>query len=347
MTNMKNITLTFSLLCILISSVATAQKFSNASEYLDFVGEEQQAITKNMWKYTKAVAHSKSDRSIDSKRKNLLKTIDKAIAKIEKADGYDGEDYKKEVLKHMRLNKSLLNHDYAEIVDMKAVAEQSYDAMEAYIIAQEMADKKMEESQKEYETKFYAFAAEHNIEIIENENDLGKKMKISNEVFEHYNEMYLVYFKVYINEIYLWDAVESNDVSAIQQNANALNVAAKDGLEILKTKSQYKKDDSIINATKKAFEFFIDETENKVPQLTDYLILNEDFDKIKTALDQTSERKRTKEQIDAYNKKVKDINKAVKNYNKVNTDLNTNRQAAINGLNNTNANFLAKHIPKD
>ena len=345
---MKKITLTLGLFCLLFSSfIVSAQNFGNASEYLDFVAEEQQAITKNMWKYTKAVAHSKSDRSIDGKRKNLLKTIDRAIEKIEKAEGYDGDDYKNQVLTHMRLNKSLLNHDYAAIVDMKEVAEQSYDAMEAYILAQELADKKMEESQKEYEANFYAFAEKHNIQIIESENDLGKKMKISNEVFEHYNDMYLIYFKVYINEVYLWEAVEANDASAIQQNSNALNTAAKEGLEILKTQKKYKNDDSIIMATKKAFEFFIDETENKMPQITDFLILNEDFEKIKTALEQTPERKRTKEQIDAYNKKVKDINKAVKNYNKVNTELNTQRQKTINELNNTNANFLANHIPND
>ena len=344
---MKHITVILSLFCILSTSVITAQNFSNASEYLDFVGKEQQAITKNMWKYTKAVAHSNSDRSIEGKRKNLLKTIDRALSKIEKAEGFDGDDYKDQVLKHMQLNKSLLNHDYAEIVDMKAVAEQSYDAMEAYIVAQELADKKMEESQQEYETNFYAFAKKHDIDIIESENDLGRKMKISNEVFEHYNQMYLVYFKVYINEIYLWEAVEANDVSGIQQNSNALNAAAKEGLEVLKLQSKYENDDSIVNATKQAFEFFIDETENKIPQLTDFLILNEDFQKIKNNLNQTPERKRTKEQVDAFNKKVNEINKAVKNYNKVNTDLNNERQASINGLNNTNSNFLANHIPND
>lgn len=344
---MKHITLTLCLVFLMISGSSFGQSFDNASEYLEFVGEEQENITKSMWKYTKAIAHSKSDRSIDGKRKNLIKTIDKAIAKVQGADGYDGDEYKNQVLRHMKFNKSLLNQDYAEIIDMKAVAEQSYDLMEAYILAQELADKKMEESQAEYEANFYAFANKHNIQIIENENDLGKKMKISNEVFEHYNDMYLVYFKVYINEIYLWDAIEANNVSAIQQNANALNTAAKEGLEILKTKGTYNNDESIINATKTAFEFFIEESEQKIPEITDFLILNEDFEKIKTNLEATPERKRTKEQIDAYNKKVKDINKAIKNYNKVNTELNNKRQQIINDLNNTNANFLAKHIPND
>ncbi|WP_040278037.1 LIC11966 family surface protein [Psychroserpens damuponensis] len=344
---MKTITLKLTLIVLFVATSMSAQTFNNASEYLDFIAEEQEEITKNMWKYTKAVAHSKSARSIDGKRKKLLKTIDQAIAKISKADGFEDDDYKNKVLKHMTFNKDLLNQDYAKIIDMKEVAEQSYDAMEAYILAQEMADQKMEESQQEYERNFYEFTAKHNIQIIESESDLGKKMKISNEVFEHYHDLYLTYFKVYINEVYLMDAIQKNDVSAIQQNANALVTAAKEGLEILKTKNTYKNDKSIIEATKKAFEFFIEEGEIQIPKITEFLILNEDFVKIKTALEQTNERKRTKEQVDNYNKKVKEVNNGANNYNKVNAQLNTKRQNVINGLNATNVNFLSKHIPKD
>ena len=332
---------------LLIAYTTHSQSFKNASEYLDFIATEQESVTKNMWKYTKAIAHSKNDRTINAKRNVLLKTVEKAIAKIENADGYDGEDYKKQVLTYMRLNESLLNQDYAKIIDMKEVAEQSYDAMEAYVLARELADQKMEDAYNEYDTNFRLFATKHNISIVESETDLGNKMKISNQVFNHYNELYLIYFKVSINEMYLIDALSKNDVGAIQQNANALSQTAKEGLEILKTVELYKNDKSIAEVTKDAFEFFIDEADNQVPQLTEFLILNEDFETIKNTLEKTPERKQTKEQIDTYNKKVKDINKAVDNYNKVNTKLNKDRQNIINKLNTTNENFLAKHIPND
>ena len=332
---------------LLIAYTTHSQSFKNASEYLDFIATEQESVTKNMWKYTKAIAHSKNDRTINAKRNVLLKTVEKAIAKIENADGYDGEDYKNQVLTYMRLNESLLNQDYAKIIDMKEVAEQSYDAMEAYVLARELADQKMEDAYNEYDTNFRLFAAKHNISIVESETDLGNKMKISNQVFNHYNELYLIYFKVSINEMYLIDALSKNDVGAIQQNANALSQTAKEGLEILKTVELYKNDKSIAEVTKDAFEFFIDEADNQVPQLTEFLILNEDFETIKNTLEKTPERKQTKEQIDTYNKKVKDINKAVDNYNKVNTKLNKDRQNIINKLNTTNENFLAKHIPND
>jgi len=344
---MKTISKLLLVLLLLLSFSSYAQQFDTALEYLEFLGKEQEIVTKSTWKYTKAVAHSKSDRNINNKRKNLLKTVARAIAKIEKAQGFEGDDYKNNVLRHMRLNESLLKHDYAKIVDMKAVAEQSYDLMEAYVLAQELADKKMAESQAEYEKKIYAFAATHNINIIESDNDLGKKMDISNKVFKHTNALHLVFFKVYINEIYLWNAISKKDVSGIQQNANALSETAKEGLEILKTHDVYKTDKSVLLANKAAFEFFIDEAENKIPEIADFLILNEDFETIKTTLEKTPEKKRTKKQIDAYNSKVKALNKAVNNYNKLNTNLNNKRKSVIDKLENTKTFFLARHIPKD
>lgn len=324
-----------------------SQSFKNASDYLDFVGKEQDAVTNNMWKYTKAVAHSKSDKAIDSKRKTLIKSVEKAIDKIQKADGYDGDAYKNQILSYMRLSESLLNHDYAKIIDLKEVAEQSYDLMEAYILAQELADKKMAEAYTEYHNNFKQFAAKHNINIIEGDSELGKKMKISNEVFKHYNDMHLIHFKVSINEVYLFDAIEKNDVNAIQQNANALSQSAKEGLERLQSVELYKNDKSLLIATKKAFEFYIDEADNQIPKITEFLIMNEDFETIKNTLEKTSEKERTKEMVDTYNKKVKDINKAVITYNKTNETMNRNRQNIINNLNTVNENFLSKHIPND
>ncbi|MEZ4803115.1 MAG: hypothetical protein R2797_10105 [Gelidibacter sp.] len=337
----------FIIFFVILSITSYSQSFKNASEYLDFVAQEQETVTRNMWKYTKAIAHSRSDRAIDSKRTTLLKSLEKSIEKIENADGYDGDEYKSQVLNYMRLNESLLKQDYAKIIDLKEVAENSYDLMEAYILAQELADKKMEEAYSEYDAQFRLFAAKHNVRIIENESDLGKKMKISNEVFKHYNDMHLIHFKVSINEIYLWEAVENNDVAAIQQNANALSQSAKEGLEILKTVPLYKNDRSLVESSKKAFEFYIDEADNQIPKVTEFLILNADFETIKNTLEKTPEKKRTKEMVDTYNKKVKDINKAVTAYNKANDELNRERQNTINNLNSVNENFLAKHIPND
>ncbi|RMA64201.1 hypothetical protein [Ulvibacter antarcticus] len=335
------------LFTLLISSITFGQKFESPLDYLEFISSEQEVITNNMWTYTKAIAHSKNEKNVDTKLNSLLKSIERAIAKIEKADSYEDDEYKEQVLKNIRLNENLLKQDYDKIIDMKAVAEQSYDQMEAYLLAREMADEKMAEVQQEYEDHFMAFAKKHNIEILENKSDLSRKMKISGEVFDHYNEVYLIFFKVNINELYLWEAIEKNDVSAIQQNANALEQATQEGKERLKSVTLYKEDNSLVEATMSMFDYFTDETENKIPQIISFLILNDEVTSINESIENTPERKRTKKQIDGYNAKVKEINKAVKNYNKITTEQNKTRNAVIGKINTANEKFLARHIPND
>jgi len=344
---MKKIILVLFISGFIFSNSVFSQEFDSASAYLDFVSDEQQEITKNMWKYNKAMAHDKSDRNVERKRKNLIKSVEQSIEKIEDAGTFDGEEYKKEVLHNLVLYKNLLRQDYEKIIDMKAVAEKSYDMMEAYINTQEMTSKKMTEAQQLYEENFNAYAKKHNINIVDNETDLGRKMKISGEVFDYYNEIYLMFFKVNFNEVYLLEAVEANNVSAIQQSANALKQSAEDGLAELEKASPYKKDNSLIEQTQKAFEFYLEEVDQKIPKITSFLILNEDFNKIKKAIEDTPKRKRTKEQIDAYNKKVEEVNNAVNDYNKMNNDLYEDRQVVITHLNQANKEFLARHIPND
>lgn len=324
-----------------------AQSYQNALEYLQFVDEQQKDIPRRTWRYTKAIAHSRSDRAVENKREQLVKEIEKALDKIKKAPGYEGNEFKEQVLENLEFTKNLLNNDYEKIIDMKAVSEQSYDAMEAYMKAQELTDEKMEEVQKTYENNYYAFASKHNIEIIESESDLGKKMAVSNEVFKYYKKMYLIYFKVYVNEIYLMDALNAGDANAIQQNANALSRSAKEGLAILDTISAYNDDKSLIDITRKSFEFFEDEADNKISILVDFLILNEDMQKSQEALENTPKRKRTKEQVDKFNAMVNDFNKAVKTYNRTNSTLNRTRSIVIRDINEANQEFLSRHIPKD
>lgn len=337
-------------LCLLLFCLALqskAQDFKNALEYMEFIDEQQEDIPKRMWRYTRAIAHSRSDRAVENNREKLVETIEDAMKKISSKPGYEGDDFKKQVLTMLEFNKNLLNDDYEKIIDMKAVAEQSYDAMEAYMKAQEMADEKMEEVQKTYETNYYTFANIHNIQIIEGETDLGKKMAKSNEVFKYYKKMYLIYFKVFVNEIYLMDALNAGDVNGIQQNTNALSMSAEEGLKTLDTVVSYDGDKSLIEMTKKSFKFFQDEADNKMPILIDFLVLNEDMQKSQETLDNTPKRKRTQEQIDKFNAMVNDFNTAVKTYNRTNSDLNRNRSVIVKTMNEANQAFLSRHIPKD
>jgi len=336
------------LCCVVGFQLTTAQNFKKANEYLSFIGEENQKISKSSWNYTKSVAHSKSPRKIEGDRKRLLKSIERAMQKIKNATPFEGEDaYQKTVLDYMDLRMSILKNDYAKIVDMKEVAEQSYDFMEAYILAQKLADERMQEAQETYENAQKDYAARNNIRLIESETDLGRKMKISNEVFEHKNEVYLVFFKSNIQERFMLNALASNDISAIQQNANALQTFAEEGIQALDTITLYKDDTSVIKATKIALEFYLNETKNEIPKMLEFFLLNEKFTAIKNAIDKKAQKDRTKKDIDQYNAMANEMNKAVVDFNKANEQLNKERTKIINQWNEASAKFLSRHIPKE
>ena len=336
------------LLCLVAFQTTSAQNFKNANEYLSFIGKENKKISNSMWTYTKSVAHSKSPRKIEGDRKRLIKSIEHAMIKIKNAKPFEGEDaYKKQVLEYMDLRTSLLKNDYAKIVDMKEVAEQSYDFMEAYILAQKLADERMQEAQETYENAQEDYASRNNINLIESKSELGRKMKISNEVFEHKNDVYLVFFKSNIQERFMLNALSTNDLSAIQQNANALQTFAEEGLKALDTITLYKDDTALVKATKKALEFYLNETKDEIPQLLEFFLLNEKFTTIKNSLDKKAAKDRTKKEIDRYNSMVEEMNDAVVNFNKTNEELNKERTKIINQWNEASAKFLSRHIPKE
>ena len=67
---------------------------------------------------------------------------------------------------------------------------------------------------------------------------------------------------------------------------------------------------------------------NDIPKLTDFYLKEENFDKIKKSLEAKGSNK-TKEDVDQYNKAVKDINASVNNFNQLNQELNKRRQEVV------------------
>ena len=126
-------------------TLAKAQDFRTPVDYLNFIGKESAAISRNTWNYTKAVAHSKSARRIDASRKALLKSIQNASKKIAGLkNGYKGDtEYRDQLLSYLSISEKYINDEYEKIIDMQEVAEQSYDFMEAYIMARDLVNEKI------------------------------------------------------------------------------------------------------------------------------------------------------------------------------------------------------------
>ncbi|MDI1255743.1 MAG: hypothetical protein PSV16_06560 [Flavobacterium sp.] len=337
-----------SLLLFFAVAFSQAQEFKTPLDYLNYISKETDNISKATWKYTSAVAHSKSARKIDATRKSLLKNYDNAQKKIEALkDGYKGDvEYRDQMLSYLTISKQMINEEYGKIIDLQEVAEQSYDYMEAYIMMRDLVNEKISNEVDKINAAQHTFGNKYNIQISEDTSELGKKMKISDEVFENRTQLYLIFFKVNFTEEKMMQAVESKDLNAIQQNANALAQYVDEGYVKLKAFKAYKNDLMLVNVTKKYLDFCKKEAAEFSPGVVSFLMLNQKFEESKTAMDNKSESDRTKAEIDNFNKLVKDVNKEIGNYNNLNIKFNNDRKFAIENWNYTADNFVSKYVPE-
>ncbi len=332
-----------------ISLNLKAQEFKTPVDYLSYIGKEQDNISKSMWKYTSAVAHSKSARRIDNTRKLLVKSIQTANKKIAALkDGYKGDlEYRNQVLEFLALSEKNINEEYDKIINMQEVAEQSYDLMEAYIMTRDLVNKKMDAEYDKVSLAQKTFCTKYNINLSENTTELGKKMKISGEVFDYHTQLYLIFFKANITDLFLSQAIEKKDLGSIQQNSSALILYVDEGLEKLKTIKPYNGDNSMVLITKKALEYYKKEAQQFTPKVVDFLMFNEKFEAARKSLEAKSEKDRTKEEVENYNSMVKQINKEIDNYNKINNSNLQEKNTVIGNWNITGDNFISAHVPQD
>ncbi|MDH4472919.1 MAG: hypothetical protein QE487_09940 [Fluviicola sp.] len=330
---------------LVIAGTATAQ--NSALDYMNVFSTEYRSIQQDMWDYTSSVSHGKSARKVEKRRGELIQTSNAALSKAKSAKGFGGSTaYRDSVVAYFKLVNLVLKEDYAKIVDMEAIAEDSYDAMEAYMTAREKANDKLVEAGKMVGDAQKTFADANDINLIESSDALDQKMEISGQVYDHYNEVYLIFFKSFKQELYMMDAINRKDLSAIEQNRNALKTTAEEGLAKLDKLTGYSNDASLIDVTKELLKFYITEAEKDVPKMADYFLKTENFNKVKAAFDQKKERDRTKEDVDGYNKAVNEMNAGVETYNKTNDLLNTLRSKYIDNWNRTAQKYTDKHVPK-
>lgn len=337
---MKQITL---LIAVLISSFCYAQDDLN---YLKDVSELQNDVSKKYMSYVSSVSHGKRARKVEKNRSELLQTIQSSKAKAGNMRPFKGDFAMKEALKnYLGILYNVLNEDYGKLVNMEEVAEQSYDAMEALFLAQDLAGKKSEQAFKKYGDAYEAFAKKNNITIIEAKSELSTKLAKVAEVNNYYHKMYLLFFKPYKQEFYMIDAQSKKDISAIEQNKNTLEKNAKQAIGILDTTKAYLNDKSLIIAAKDIMNFYSDEA-SKSKVVTEYFLKADNFEKLNKAFNAKSAKSRTQADVDNYNNQVKEVNVAMNAYNSLSIDMNKKRELSLDKWNKAVSKFLDYHTPK-
>ena len=335
---------------VAITLIATLAFTAHAQDdspvgYLNTINKSLNMVSQKNMQYMSATSHGASVRKSEKKRQDLLNQIDKSREDIVGAGSYKGDKSLQQATNdYLKLMTNNLNENYAKIVNLEEIAEQSYDNMEAYILLKEKVSERMDDANKKLNDNEKEFCKKYNINLIENETEQSQKIKEMSKVIDYYNDFYLIFFKCNAQETDMMEAVNKKNVTSIEQIKGAMVKYANEGLARLDTFKAYKGDASLINACRKAMQFYKSEGE-KVTVYTDYYMKEEAVGQVKKGFESNPSAKSSKAEVEKYNKAVKEMNDANNNYNKSNQELNQQRTDAYNNWNEAGKVFLDKNMP--
>lgn len=345
---MKRFLLFFSLsfLCLLHVTRSFAQDFEHAGQYMDHINKANGELSIKYLVYLSAVSHGKSARKVEKRRAEVVNAINDTRYLVQTMPPWKGDrSLKDTTVAYLKILYSVFNEDYGKIVNMEEIAEQSYDAMEAYLLAQEKAHEKLDDASDRQHNVQTQFAKKNDIKLIEGNSEIEQKSKIVNAVMKHANEVYLVFFKSHKQQGYLIEAVERKNIVSIEQNLNSLEKFSDEGIKKLGDMKGYLNDGSLIASCRRMLSHYKEEVK-KGTAITDFILKTEEFVKMKKQFESKPSGKRTQQDVDQFNKGVNDINAASKVFNEQMADQNKKSNAALNDWNKTYSKYLDEHMPK-
>ena len=337
----------FLLFTFYFSSKTHAQMIENAGDYMTALSNAQTEMDQKYMAYVSASAHSRRAKKVEKLRAAALESINNSKYKTIDLPKYKGDNSLRQAsIDYIQFCYRIFNEDYSKIVNMEEIAEQSVDQMQAFLLLEEKASEKLHEASENLAKAEKEFAAKYNVNLVDSKTELTDKMGMAGKVNTYCDRLYIVFFKCNWEDGQLFNALNAHKLNDAEQARNSLIGFAKEGLEALKVDSlrTFKGNPILSSACRNALQFYNSMAENDIPKLTDFYLKEENFDKIKKSMEARGSNK-TKEDVDQYNKAVKDINSSVNSFNQLNQELNRRRQETVENWEKAEKEFRDELIP--
>ena len=324
-----------------------AQTIENAGDYMTAMTNAQVDMDQKYMAYISASAHSRRARKIEKLRSQALESIDNAKYKTMSLPKYKGDNSLRQAnIDYIQFCYRIFNDDYSKIVNMEEIAEQSVDQMQAFLLLEEKTGEKLQEASENLGKAEKEFAGKYGVNLVDTKSELSDKMGTAGKVNNYCDQIYIIFFKCNWEDGELFNALNGHKLNDAEQARNSLIGFAKEGLEALKADSlrTFEGNPALAAGCREALLAYNDMAQEDIPKLTDFYLKQENFDKIKKSLEAKGSNK-TKEDVDQYNKAVRDINSSVNKFNQLNQELNKRRQEIVQNWENSEKTFRDEVIP--
>jgi len=306
----------------------SSQVIENAGDYMTQLSAARVEMDQKYMAYISAAAHSRRARKVEKLRSQTLESIANAKSNTIGLPKYKEDNSLRQAsIDYIQFCYRIFNDDYSKIVNMEEIAEQSVDQMQAYLLLEEKTSEKLEEASANLEKAVKEFAAKNEVTLVDTKNELFEKMASAGKINQYCDRLYILFFKCNWEDGQLFNALNAHKINDAEQARNSLIHFAEEGLIALKSDSlkNFQGNSGLANGCREALEFYLRMAKNDIPKLTDFYLKQENFDKIKKSMEAKGS-SRTRQDVDEYNKAVKEMNASVGSFNQLNQDLNKQRQ---------------------
>ena len=346
---MKKITknLLVSLFLLVFSAGSVAQDFTSAHDYLAYILQNENIVANNMWNYIKISAHSNSDKKIERKKDKLIQTIKEVSHNIGTMPPFEGDAALRDSLVvFFERSIEILNGDFEEVEKLELEANTSYQAMKKYLNAQSNANQNYSEANNKILEQVDYFAEQNNLELIADNSKLNANLKISNIVYDYYNKFYLIFFRGYIEDTYIIDAVNMQDTTKLKIHIDSLTSAYTTGKAEIGNLLSYNGDNSLKLACQNALNHYKKEATVQLPIIINFFRVDAELRKVKAEYEAIPEAEITQDDVNKYNFTISKYNTAIGEYNETIEIMNNELKENYKQWTKAVEKFLKNHIPK-
>jgi hypothetical protein len=212
------------------------QTYDDPAAYNNAIVNEQIDLLKKNLRYISKAAHSENDRKIESRRLEVVEQNKVAVAKVKRMPAFKGNsELRAKALAAFQTMLDVYAADYKEVNALASTRTESFEAMQRYFDAQEVAEQKLAVVGDSVDAAQKRFAKQFGMNI-ETSKETAKLAEYTRQVsaVNHYqHQVFLPYFRVQKASAKLTDALNSQDATAFEAaRANLAIEAEKSAAEL-------------------------------------------------------------------------------------------------------------------
>jgi hypothetical protein len=333
----------------LAQTYARCQDLADPGQYMTAVSNAKTEMNQKYMAYMSAAAHKRRAKKVEKMRQETLESIANCRSNTISLPKYKGDNtLRQSSIDYIQFCYRLFNDDYSKIVNMEEIAEQSVDEMEAFVLLQEKTNEKLEEAVGKMNQAEKDFATKYNIHLVETKDPLSEKLDMAGKINRYSDQLYIIFFKCNWEDQEMTKSFNNKKLDVAEQARNSLIAFVQDGINQLSQDSlrTFQGNPSLAVSCRQTLEFYGNLAKVQAPKLTDFYLRQENFDKIKKNLDAKSADQKTKQEIDDFNKSVKDMNSAIVQFNRLNQDINSNRVQVLDSWDKAQSDFQNDMMPR-